>query len=234
MAATRPQRTFGLEWNEMRKLMLAAIGLAALVSACGMAQAEGDQAANAPAGGHGRGGFLMRADANNDGVVTRQEFDTSRVAEFVRLDVNRDGQLSRDEMRAGRHWGGHGRGGPDGGGPGGPGGHRFDLARLDTNHDGAISHQEFNARPDGMFDRLDTNHDGVISAQEQQAAQQAMQQRIAERRANRPDPDTNGDGSISRAEWDAMGAAMFQRMDANNDRRVTREEAEAARPRRGE
>ena len=216
----------------MRKLMLAAIGLAALVSACGMAQAEGDQAPNAPTDGHGRGGFLMRADANNDGVVTRQEFDASRVAEFSRLDTSRDGQLSRDEMRAGRHWGG--RGGPDGGGHGGPGGHRLDPTRFDTNHDGAISRQEFNARPDGMFDRLDANHDGVISAPEQQAAQQAMQQRIAERRANRPDPDTNGDGSISRAEWDAMGAAQFQRMDANNDGRVTREEAEAARPRRGE
>jgi len=214
----------------MRKLMLAAIGLAALVSACGMAQAEGDQAASAPAGGHGRGGFLMRADANNDGVVTRQEFDASRVAEFARLDASRDGQLSRDEMRAGRH--GRGRGGPDGGGPGGEGGHRFDLTRFDANHDGAISRQEFNTRPDGMFDRLDTNHDGVISAQEQQAAQQTMQQRIAERRVNRPNPDANGDGNISRAEWDAMGVAQFQRMDANHDGRVTREEAEAARPRR--
>jgi Ca2+-binding EF-hand superfamily protein len=229
MAATRPQRTFGLEWNEMRKLMLAAIGLAALASACGMAQAEGDQPANAPADGHGRGGFFVRADANTDGVVTRQEFVATRLAEFARLDTNRDGQLSRDEMRAGRH----GRGGPGGGGPGGEGGHRFDLTRLDANHDGNISRQEFNARPDDRFDRLDTNHDGVISAQEQQAAQQAMQQRIAERRANRPDPDANGDGNISRAEWDAMGAAQFQRMDANNDGRVTREEAEAARPRRG-
>ena len=217
----------------MRKLMLAAIGLAALASACGMAQAEGDQAPNAPTDGHGRGGFLMRADANNDGVVTRQEFDASRAVEFTRLDANRDGQLSRDEMRAGRHWGNRGLGGPDGG-PGGQGGHRFDLTRFDTNHDGAISRQEFSAGPDDRFDRLDTNHDGVISAQEQQAAQQAMQQRIAERRANRPDPDTNGDGNISRTEWGAMGAAQFQRMDMNHDGRVTREEAEAARPRRGE
>jgi hypothetical protein len=216
--------------------MLAAIGLAALASACGMAQAEGDRPANAPGDGHGRGGFLMRADANNDGVVTRPEFDASRATEFARLDTNRDGQLSREEMRAGRHWGGRGGGrrGPDGDGPGGPGGHGFDLTHFDANHDGAISRQEFNTRPDGLFDRLDTNHDNVIAAQEQQAAQQAMQQRIAERRANRPDPDTNGDGNISRAEWDAMGSAQFQRMDADNDGRVTREEGESARPRRGE
>lgn len=213
----------------MRKLMFAAIGLAALAGACGMAQAEGDQAPAAPPeGGHGRGGFFMRADANNDGVVTLVEFNASRAAEFARLDTNQDGELSRDEMRAGRRWGG--RDG-DHGGPGRPGGDR--PARLDTNHDGAISRAEFDARPNGMFDRLDTNHDGVISAQELQAARDAMHQRIAERRADRPNPDANGDGNISRAEWEAMGAAQFQRMDANHDGRVTREEAEAARPRRG-
>lgn len=165
-----------------------------------MAQAQNGQAPpGPPEDSHGRGGLFMRADANNDGVVTRQEWDAFRAAEFARLDANRDGELSRDEMRAGRHWGGRGGGGPDGG-------RRFDFARIDA------------------------NHDGVISQQELQNAQQA----IAERRANRPDPDTNGDGMISRAEWDAMGAARFQRMDANNDGRVTRDEAEAARPRRSE
>ena len=211
----------------MRNLTIAAIGLAALAGACGMAQAQGDQPPAAQSeGGHGRGGFFLRADANNDGVVTLAEFNASRAAEFVRLDTNRDGQLSRDEMRAGRRWGGRDRGGPDG-----PGGDR--LTRLDTNHDGNISRAEFEAGPNGMFDRLDTNHDGVISAQELQAARDAMHQRIAERRADRPNPDANGDGNISRAEWEAMGAAQFQRMDANHDGRVTREEAEAARPRRG-
>ena len=217
----------------MRRLMFAAIGLAALASACGMAQADGDKAQAAPNGAssgasnegfQGRGGFFMRADANNDGVVTREEFAASRVAEFARLDANHDGELSRDEMRAGRHWGGRGE---DGGGRGDR------LARLDANGDGNISRQEFEAGPSGMFDRLDTNHDGVISAQEREAARDLMAQRIAERRANRPNPDANGDGAISRAEWDAMGASQFQRMDANNDGRVTREEAEAARPRRG-
>src|SRR5262245_31165077 len=130
MAAARPQRTHRL-WSgsEMRKLMFAAIGLAALAGACGMAQAQGDHAPPAPAdAGHGRGGFFMRADANNDGIVTLAEFNASRAAEFARLDTNHDGQLSRDEMRAGRRWG------RDHGGAGAPGGDR--LARLDTNHDG--------------------------------------------------------------------------------------------------
>ncbi|MBI3438096.1 MAG: hypothetical protein HY054_05495 [Proteobacteria bacterium] len=212
----------------MRRLILGAIGLAALASAYGVAQAQAGMSGDS----HGRVGFFMRGDANNDGVVTRQEWDTFRAAEFVRLDANHDGQLSRDEMRAGRHWGVHRRGDPNGGPPSESHdrGRHFDLSRLDANHDGNISRLEFLAGPNERFDRLDTNHDSVISASESQAAQQ----RMAERRAHRPNPDSNGDGVISRTEWDAMGAAVFERLDANHDGRVTREEAEAARPRRGE
>src|SRR5690349_1586985 len=132
----------------MRRLMFAAIGLAAFAGACGMAQADGDKAQAAPNAASGgasneaphegwRGGFFMRADANDDGVVTHEEFAASRAAEFARLDANHDGQLSRDEMRAGRHWGGRGE---DGGGPAGG-----RLARLDANGDGNISRQEFEA-----------------------------------------------------------------------------------------
>lgn len=216
------------------RLMFAAIGLAALASACGMAEAQGGAPANVPGDGHGRGGFFMRADANNDGVVTRQEFDAARAAQFVRLDTNHDAQLSRDELHAGRHWAGRGHGGPDGGPPGDHPGRRFDPSRLDTNHDGNISRQEFSAASDERFDRLDSNHDGVIAASEQQTAQQRMRERMAERRAAHPNPDSNGDGAVSRTEWDAMGAAMFARLDVNRDGRVTRDEAEAARPRRGE
>jgi Ca2+-binding EF-hand superfamily protein len=209
----------------MRKLMFAAVGLAALVSACGMANAQGgSRAPSSDQAGRGHGGFFMRADANNDGIVTRAEFDASRVTEFARLDANRDGQLSREEMRAGRHWGGGDRG---------RGGDR--LARADANGDGNITRQEFQAGSDQManqmFDRIDANHDGVITPAEREAARNAMHQRISERGGDRPNPDTNGDGQISRAEFDAMGAGMFQHMDANNDGRVTREEAEAAHPR---
>lgn len=44
----------------------------------------------------------VRADANNDGVVTRAEADTQVRARFARLDLNRDGFVTREERRAHR------------------------------------------------------------------------------------------------------------------------------------
>lgn len=213
----------------MRKFLLAAVGFAALVGACGMAQAQNHH--GPPPGG----GRFFQADANNDGVVTRQEFDAFRAAEFTRLDANHDGQLTRDEMRAGHQWRHHGDqaavGGPSGLSGDHHRGRHFDmLARADANHDGNISREEFLARPNQMFDHLDTNHDGVISADERQAILQQMQSGMAHARTDHPNPDANGDGVISHAEFDTAGAAKFARLDANHDGRVTREEAESARP----
>ena len=39
------------------------------------------------------------------------------------------------------------------------------FKKLDTNHDGVISRDEWKRRPKA-FDRLDANHDGVLSPQE--------------------------------------------------------------------
>ncbi|MEJ0059857.1 MAG: EF-hand domain-containing protein [Terricaulis sp.] len=206
----------------MRKILIAASAVALLAG--GVALAEDA----APAGGpRGHGGMVFQSDSNNDGVVTRQEFDAGHAALFTRLDANSDGALTREEHRAGR--GGHRGGGRHGGGHG--------LGdRADANHDGAISRDEFLAQPIAFFDRLDANDDGVISAEERTAARERGQERRGdrqERRANRPNIDADNNGSISRAEFDASGAARFAALDANHDNRVTREEADAARPHRG-
>ncbi|WP_123068441.1 EF-hand domain-containing protein [Massilia aurea] len=54
----------------------------------------------APAGGHGLAAFMGSYDANRDGVVTREEYDTVRKQRFVAGDVNRDGWLSEEEYVA--------------------------------------------------------------------------------------------------------------------------------------
>lgn len=213
----------------MRKILLVAAGAAILATgACGFAQAQ-----NSPEDRVGHHG-LFEADSNNDGVLTQAEFNTGREALFARLDADHNGQLSREEMHAqrGEHRGRRGvhRGGPPGGG----------FEGADANNDGNITRDEFLARPIQMFDRLDANHDGVISTAERPqrpprgAEDGPHRERSADdgprrERGDRPNPDTDGNGTFSRAEFTAMGAGMFQRLDANNDGRVTQEEAQAQR-----
>lgn len=201
----------------MRKILLAAAGFAALASVGGIALAQNQ-------GGPERQHGVFQSDENNDGVLTRQEFDAGRDTNFARLDANNDGQLTREERRAerGEHRGR--RGGRHGGG-------MHSLERADANNDGNVTRDEFLARPTQMFDRLDANDDGVISTAERPQRRERAEGERRER-PERVNPDANGDNQISRSEYAAMGSGMFERLDANSDGRVTREEADATRPHR--
>ena len=44
----------------------------------------------------------MNPDANNDGALSRAEFDAQGSAMFTRLDANSDGQVTREEAAAAR------------------------------------------------------------------------------------------------------------------------------------
>jgi Ca2+-binding EF-hand superfamily protein len=111
--------------------------------------------AQAPAAG----GRLERADADNDGAVTREEFTTARAELFARLDRNADGYLDETDRqeRAARHAG--------------------TRAHLDSDRDGKISKEEFVSGPTPMFDHIDTDHSGVLDAQELAAAKKHRDER---------------------------------------------------------
>ena len=197
----------------MRKVLFAAVGLAALAGAAGLALAQDEE------GPHHRHDMLFQADTNNDGALTRQEFDAGRAAMFTRMDANNDGQLAREEMR--RMHDGH---------RGHRGMHAMHLRGADANNDGTITREEFLARPIEHFNRLDANHDGAISGAEMPAPRESGEHHGA--RGDHPNPDANADHQLSRAEFATMGAAMFDHLDANHDGRVTRQEAETAHARR--
>ncbi|MGC6427178.1 MAG: EF-hand domain-containing protein [Akkermansiaceae bacterium] len=113
--------------------------------------------------------FFENLDADQDGKVTREEFDQARRVQgleesvrdrlFARLDKNSDGMITRKEIKpAGKEYSF-----PD---PGKL------LRQADKNKDRRITKEEFAAYPrfarlnetsrKRLFDRLDRNKDGVI------------------------------------------------------------------------
>lgn len=138
----------------MKPIVTAAVVMAAILAACGQAPAQGDAAQGAPRG-PGRGAMLGMLDANKDGVVTKAEFDSSRVARFAALDTSKDGVLTGAEMTAGR---------PNGG-RGGPMGDRM-MMQVDANGDGKISKEEFAAGAALQWVRMDVNKDGKVDPTE--------------------------------------------------------------------
>ena len=107
----------------------------------------------APPRGHGRAGqrFLSEYDLNHDGKVTRAELDQALHQQFAA--ASKGSALSKDQFTAMQ-------------------GSRAETTsarafqRLDANHDGKLTLQEFSASQQKTFARMDRNGDGVITRDE--------------------------------------------------------------------
>jgi Ca2+-binding EF-hand superfamily protein len=99
------------------------------------------------------------ADTNHDGVVSREEYAAARAAKFDQLDRNHDGFLTdADFPRMGKL-----------------GGDRVEklhdmLQKMDADHDGKVSRDEFKNGGTAIFDLVDANRDGVVDKAELQHA----------------------------------------------------------------
>jgi hypothetical protein len=84
--------------------------------------------------------------------------------------------------------------------------------RIDVNHDGSISRDEYRAWVDSRFDRLDANHDGTVDADEIANSPQtrARVQKRAERFVKHF--DASGSGKVSQADFEAKAMARFDRL----------------------
>ncbi|WP_375286097.1 hypothetical protein [Sphingomonas sp.] len=149
------------------RTMILGLALASSVLAGGAAVAQTAQTPSYPAAErdapprpHHRGGGLMRADANKDGVITRDEARAAADAMFARFDRNNDGRLTAEEMPR-RH------------------------ARADARPKREVSQAQFERKAMRRFDRIDANKDGQIAkaeirdfrlARKQQRMQRTQQQ----------------------------------------------------------
>lgn len=170
--------------------------------------------------GHKGGKFLRFFDTNNDGQVTRAEFDLAAVERFKRMDGNSDGVVSKDEFmtyvkqrRAERR-------------------ERM-YGKMDTNGDGNVSKEEFIAfkmqKIERGFARMDKNGDGSVSKDEftEHSPHQRKSPHMIFSKL-----DANGDGQLTQEESLQKWGKWFQRLDADNDGTVTAAEIDSARQKR--
>lgn len=147
--------------------------------------------------------------AHAQGMQTRAEVQAKVAEHFARVDTNRDGVIVKAEADAA---------------------HQAMRAKMRARFAQRLAARPGAAAPgvrgDGSaaFERLDTNRDGSISRQEWDAGRAAREQRMATRRQGAP-----GAGRVGGMRMGGgFGGHMFEMADANKDGRVTLAEAQAA------
>jgi len=122
--------------------LIAVAAISALTAATGV-HAQGQ-------GGMGKG-LIERADGNGDGKLSLDEYKAGRAQRFSRMDADSDGKLSLAEI--------------DQAAQGMP--RRSEMLKAaDTNGDGLVTLEEFNASSKGEFAHLDADKDGFVTADE--------------------------------------------------------------------
>jgi hypothetical protein len=137
----------------MSRLLPTALAALSIASVAGLAHAQGPR---------------FNQDADDDGVISAQEFDAAAKARFQRMDANQDGVIDADELaaitkrmeerRAARPDAGQGAGGGGGG-----------WTAMDADHDGKITEAEALAASKARFATLDADKNGSLSQAEQPA-----------------------------------------------------------------
>ncbi|CAM3107946.1 hypothetical protein SPAN111604_04000 [Sphingomonas antarctica] len=148
-------------------------------------------------------------------AVTRTQAEQEARAEFALADINKDGFVTPDEIHAAAETR--------------MAAHRaraFD--RLDTNHDGAVSREEFTARPAGP-DGMMAGHPTAPGGPDRMMGHHVMMMHHGGPGAGHMMmADGDKDGRISQAEAVSGALKRFDLLDANHDGTVTPEERRAA------
>jgi hypothetical protein len=103
--------------------------------------------------------MMHKIDTNNDGMVSKAEWNAFQEKVFAMLDANNSATLDREEFMHAHHTevasfatGGYANALQT-----------SDMfAKLDTDHDGKVSREEFLAAQSQLFDRMDTGHTAML------------------------------------------------------------------------
>ena len=168
--------------------------------------------------------LVEKFDVNQDGEITKAEVLQVHGERFATADADGDGFLTSDEMAVAREQRRQER-------------MEARFAELDTNENGSLSLEEFQAgmpsaryreeRKEAHFAEWDTNGDGALSLEEVQAGMPSAQHRG--RRGGDPENrlarlDENDDGQLSDAEMSTHLLQMFERLDTDGDDVISEEE----------
>jgi len=108
---------------------------------------------------------LSELDANDDGVIGRQEAMSAQVESFKRLDADGDGAITREELEASQAAAESDQP-PRAARRAQAKAHERWLANLDRDDSGDITLAEYQAAMTPYFDRVDTNGDGALDGAE--------------------------------------------------------------------
>jgi Ca2+-binding EF-hand superfamily protein len=170
---------------------------------------------------HRAASLVMRLDKAGNGYVTKDEFLAAASQRFARMDKDGNSKLTLAEMTATGHGHGQRAAGAQQGAGDQAGKHaqfaqkRFD--KLDANHDGVVTQDEYLAAATAMYQQFDAQGNGKVTAGEIASSPRAKErvagatQRMVERL------DTNGDGVVSQSEYLAAAQKRFTRLDKNGD-----------------
>ena len=154
----------------------AAVLVLAVPAIAQMAKPERPDQTRAQAEAKVRSHFAM-LDTDKDGFVTAAEIGAMRGEAmgkmFERMDADQNGSISRAEFDAAHMGGPGGRHGGDHGMKMGRGGGRM-MMMADADKDGRVSQAEAVSGALAMFDRADTDKNGVLTSSERRSAWQAM------------------------------------------------------------
>ncbi len=171
--------------------------------------------------------MVKHFDTAGNGYITQDEFLAAAKTRFAKLDKTGTGELTASELTA-RGWGlaGHAAMQAMALQTTTNGQHaQFAQKRaqrvfdkLDTNHDGVVTQDEYLAGAAAQFKKLDTQGNGHVTAQEIAASPQTLRRdEFAARREIRHLGGTDGSSSISQAQYLTAAKARFAKLDTNGD-----------------